>query len=296
MSGLIQEVSEGLAAVVQSSDEMVLRVEGRRRLPGTGIVWSQDGVIVTAHHILERDEGIHVGLPNGEKVPAELVGRDSSTDLAALRIKGAELQQPRWEEPDTLNVGHLVLALGRPGQSVQSTLGIVSALGGSWRTPAGGHVDNYLQTDVVMYPGFSGGPLVSMSGGVLGLNTSVFRGTSIAIPTPTIKSVVESLIAHGRVRRGYLGVGIQPVRIPEAIAEDIDQETGLMVVSLEAGSPAETAGVTMGDTILALNGEPIRHMDELLTKLGPESAGMTSTLRILRSNEVKDLDVTIGEK
>ena len=152
-----------------------------------------------------------------------------------------------------LKVGHLALALGRPDESIMATLGIIHALGKGWRTPAGGEVDTYLQSDVVMYPGFSGGPLVSAAGEVMGVNSSaLLRGASLAIPTATVRQVVDTLLTHGRVRRGYLGVSAQVVRLPAALAQQIDQETGLLLGSVEPGSPAEKASLFMGDTIVAL--------------------------------------------
>ena len=176
-------------------------------------------MVVTAHHVVERDENIKVGLPDGSTVSATLVGRDPSTDLAVLRVQGVELAQAKQAEQEKLRVGHLVLALGRPGKSLRATLGIVSALGQEWVTPEGGRLDRYLQTDVVMYPGFSGGPLVDVDGKVLGLNTSALaRGRSITVPVLSIGRVVESLLAHGRVRRGYIGVGAQYVRLPGPLA------------------------------------------------------------------------------
>src|SRR4051794_18910444 len=172
MAEVLQCLSNALADTVEKAGAGVVRIEARRRLPATGIVWSNDGVIVTANHVVERDDNITVGLPNGETASATLVGRDPSTDLAVLRVQGANLTAIGQANPDSLRVGHLVLALGRPGNKVLSTLGIVSAIGEGWRTRGGGELDSYLQTDVVMYPGFSGGPLVDASGQVIGLNTS----------------------------------------------------------------------------------------------------------------------------
>jgi S1-C subfamily serine protease len=296
MAEVIREMSQGFAGIVEAAEGNVIRVEGRRRIPASGIVWSDDGVIVTAHHVLKRDRDLNIGLPNGEMIPAELIGRDATTDLAALRVEGADLHAPKWGTPDDLRVGHLVLALGRPGKSIQATLGIVSAVAGSWRTSAGGEIGHYLQTDVVMYPGFSGGPLVNVEGEIVGLNTSAFRGVSLTLPTPTVSRVIESLLSHGRVRRGYLGVGLQPVRLPEKKVKGLDQETALLVISVEGESPAEDAGVVLGDTILALNDEPIRHLDDLLSKLGTDLAGVDASLRILRGGEVETLRVKVGEK
>lgn len=296
MAKVLRNLSDALATTVEATGPAVVRVEGRRRLPASGIVWSADGIIVTAHHVVQRDENIGVGLPNGQAVPATLVGRDPTTDLAVLRAQTEGLTPPAWTDLESLQVGHLVLALGRPGQTVQATLGIVSALGDSWRTPAGGRLDRYLQTDVVMYPGFSGGPLVDAAGQVLGLNTSaLLRGISLTVPAPTLRQVVETLLAHGRVRRGYLGVGAQPVRLPAALKQQLGQETGVLLVSVESGSPAEQGGLLLGDTIVSLDGQPVRHMDDLLALLSGDRVGAAVPVRIVRGGQVQELTVVIGE-
>lgn len=297
MSGIVAELSDGLAQAVETVGPALVRVEGRRRLPASGVVWSADGVIVTAHHVVSRDEGIRIGLANGEVLDAALVGRDPTTDLAVLRVNGAEPSPATWADPDDLRVGHLVLAVGRPGQSAQSTLGIVSALGESWRTPAGGHVDRYLQTDVVMYPGFSGGPLVDVAGQVRGINTSaLLRGISLALPTSTVRDVVAALLEHGRIRRGYLGIGGQPVRLPDNVAAELGQETGILLVSVEPDSPAGQGGLALGDTIVAFDGEKTHDLDDLLALLGGERVGKKTPIRILRGGELKQMTVTVGEK
>jgi S1-C subfamily serine protease len=196
-----------------------------------------------------------------------------------------------------MGVGHIVLALGRPGRTVQATMGVVSALGDSWRTPMGGQIDRYLATDVVMYPGFSGGPLVGANGRLLGLNTSgLNQGVSLAIPAATLERVVDTLRAHGRVRRGYLGVSTQRVRLPEGVANEVGQKSGLLVVAVESGSPAETAGLTLGDTLLALSGKPIQMHEDLLAALSGEVVGQKEVARVLRGGQVQELAIKIGER
>jgi S1-C subfamily serine protease len=297
MTEVLQNLSDALASTVEAAGPGVVRVEARRRLPASGIVWSSDGVILTAHHVVERDENIGVSLPDGQSATATLVGRDPTTDLAVLRTQSVSLTPPTWVEPESLRVGHLVLGLGRPGRTVQATLGIVSALGEGWRTPAGGRVEPYLQTDLVMYPGFSGGPLVDAAGRVLGLNTSaLLRGVSLTVPTPTVRQVVETLLAHGRVRRGYLGVGAQPVRLPAALGEQLDQETGLLLVSVEPDGPADHGGFLLGDTIVAFDGQPVRHMDDLLALLSGDRVGASAPVRVVRGGQVMETTVTIGER
>jgi len=294
---VLSNLSDALAATVAAASSGVVQVGGRRRLPASGIVWSADGVIITAHHVVEHDDNISVGLPDGQAATATLVGRDPTTDLAVLRAQARGLTPPTWAEPDSLRVGHLVLALGRPGQTVRATLGIVSALGNSWHTPAGGRLDRYLQTDVVMYPGFSGGPLVDVMGRVLGLNTSaLLRGLSMTVPTPSLRRVVETLLAHGRIRRSYLGVGTQPVRLPPAMVSQLGQETGLLLASVEPNSPAERGGLLLGDTIIALDRQPIRYVDDLLAFLSGDRIGKAVLVRILRSGQVQEPTITIGER
>jgi S1-C subfamily serine protease len=197
----------------------------------------------------------------------------------------------------SLRVGHLVLALGRPRQTVQATLGIVSVLGAGWRTPAGGQMDRYLQTDVVMYPGFSGGPLVDAAGRVVGLNTSaLLRGVSLTVPVPTLRRVIQMLLAHGRVRRGFLGMSTQPVRLPAGLAQQLGQETGLLLTAVEPDSPAEQGGLVLGDTLVALDGTPIRQHDDVLTFLSPERIGTAVLARLIRGGQVQEQHVVVGEQ
>lgn len=309
MSDVLKSLSDGLAAVVENTSPGIVRVEARRRLPGSGIVWSADGLIITAHHIVEQTENIHIGLHDGTVVSARLVGRDPNTDLAVLKTEAA-LTPPQWANEDDLKVGHLVLALGRPGAQVQATLGVVSAIeeeqteekrkqrrGGRHegrRSVSGGVA---IQTDVVMYPGFSGGPLVDAAGLVRGMNTSgMSRGTSLTIANAAIRRVAESLLSHGKVRRGYLGVGAQPVRLPAALSKQLDQEVGLMLVSVEADSPAEKSGLLLGDILVALDDYSVQVIDELLMLLNSERVGKEITVRVIRGGQLHDLKVSVGER
>lgn len=296
MTGL-QELSNALADAVTTAGQSLVRVNARRLLPASGVVWSMDGLIVAAHHTIHAEAEIGIGLPDGQTIQAALVGRDPGTDLALLRAEASDLTPAVWVEANDLRVGYPVMALGRPGRSVQATLGIVSAVGGGWRTPAGGTIDPYLQTDVVMYPGFSGGPLIGVEGHVMGINSSaLMRGVSLTIPLPTVRRVVEALLAFGRVRRGYLGIGSQPVRLPQALTEQLGQETGVLIVSVEPGSPADAGGLVLGDTIVTLDGERVEHMDNLLGLLSSERVGRTVPVQVVRGGQAQELSVTIGEQ
>lgn len=285
---LFEDISNAMADTVEAASKGVVRVEARKRLPATGIIW-RENVIVSAHHVIRKDDNISVGLPDGSVVTANLVGRDPDSDIAVLRVEQALTPLPLAQD-GSLRVGHLALAVGKPGEHVQTTLGVVSALGT-------GQMDGLIQTDVVMYPGFSGGPLVDASGRVQGMNTSGFnRGASIAIATKKINQVVETLLTHGRMKKGYLGVGAQPVRLPEKLAGEIGQETGLMLASVEAGSPGEQGGLLQGDIIVAVDGQPTPHLDALLMLLGGDRVGKTIPVKIVRGGQVQDVTVTVGEK
>lgn len=296
MADVLQSISSDLAQTVEQAGASIVKVEARRRLPASGIIWSADGVVVTSNHGVERDDNITLGLPGGDVVAAELIGRDPTTDIAVLRAATDSLTAPNWASFGDLKVGHLVLALGRPGQTVQATLGVISALGESWRTRAGGHIDYYVQTDVVMYPGFSGGPLVGAGGAVLGMNSSsLARGVSLTLPTATVRRVVETLVAHGRVKRGFLGVKAQVVQLPEGIAGELNQETGLLLAAVEKGSPADSGGLLLGDTMVSFDGESTRHMDDLLALLSGDRIGREVPVQIVRGGAVQTVTVTVGE-
>jgi S1-C subfamily serine protease len=318
MSEVLESLSSALAGVVEGVGVQIARVDGRRRLPATGIIWSADGLIVTAHHVVEQDEDIKVGFLNGDTVDATLVGRDPSTDIVVLKANIEDLSPASWTDFEQVRVGNLALALGLPGKNVQATLGIVSALGngGSGRRlhHHGGHrrggrhgrrgdgmgmiapLDQYIRTDVVMYPGFSGGPLVGADGNILGMNTSIVRGMSIAIPSSTIQRVVETLQTHGHVRRGYLGVTSQPVALPAVLKEELDQESGLLIIAVEPDSPADKGGLKLGDTIVGIDGYSVVTMEDLLSLLSADRVEKETSVQIVRGGEVLEITLVIGER
>ena len=292
MPELAEQFSDSLAAVVERTAPSVVRVEGRRRGAASGVAWSED-VVITTHHALEWDE-VTVGFPEGKTDKASLVGRDPGTDIAALRVPGARLIPASWTDVDGLKVGHLVLAVSRPGRTAQARLGIVSALADGWRTPSGGKVDRYLQTDLALHVGFSGSALVDTGGRVRGLNTAgLLRRTATAMPVATVRRVVESLLAHGQVRRGYLGIGAQPVRLP---AVEGGQPAALLISSVQADSPASRAGLMLGDVLLALDGHPLAHPADLLPLLDEDRIGAASRARVLRGGEVREVEVVIAAR
>ncbi len=298
--GFLVGLSNDLADAVARAGQYVVRVNGRRRQPASGILWSTDGVVVTADHVLEADEGITVTLPNGNDAPAQLVGRDPSTDIAVLRVQASGLSGAEIAEPSSVKVGNLVLAVARPGEGQpMATIGVVSALTGPWRTWRGGMLERLIQTDVTLYPGFSGGALVDASGRVAGLNTSLLaRGVSAALPVDTIQRVAQALLTQGRVKRGYLGVSTQAVALPQTLSQSLglSQDTGLLVVGVEQGGPAEKGGLMLGDLMVGLGGQTVQNADQLQAMLGADRVGQTIQARIIRGGQIRDLTITVGER
>lgn len=292
------QLSQSLAAAVEAVGPAVVRVEGRRGRPGSGVVWSADGIIVTADHVLERDEDIRVARADGTIVDATVAGRDATTDVAVLRAAGAGLMPPQWASLAALRVGHLILALSRPGLTVRARIGIISAMSSEkWRAPSGAEFDHYVEPDVEVSWGFSGGALVDSGGKVLGMTTTgVLRRTPLAIPRTTLETVVPQLLAEGRIRRGFLGIGSHPVRLPAAVRDQLGQRAGLIVVAVEPGSPAERSGVALGDVIVAIDGAPVHHPGEVAARLGADVVGKSLAVRILRGGVLQDLSVMVGER
>ncbi len=297
MSEILKQVSAALVETVAALESAVVRVEARQRLPGSGVIWSATGLVVTSAHVVERDDNIRLGLSDGRVVGARLLGRDAGADLAVLQAEAQDLPAPVWAEAEALEVGSLVLALGRPAARALATLGIISAVDQGWNTPAGGFVDHYVQTDTVMYPGFSGGPLVDAGQRVLGVNTSALvSGLSVTIPTQTVRRVVEALRQNRRVRRGYLGVQAQAVALPEVLRERLHQESGLLLIHVEPNSPAAQSRLVQGDTLVTLNGQPLRSLNDLALVLNGDRGEDKLVAQVVRAGQVRELPIAIGER
>jgi S1-C subfamily serine protease len=294
----LNQLSEAMVAAVEKAGASTLLVDARKRFPASGIAIAPD-LVLTADHVVERDDDIQVILPDGTQLAAKLAGRDPGSDLAVLRLE-RPVASPAEAAAQEARVGQLVLALGRPTtEGIQASLGVVSAIGGPVRTGHGGLLERYLRTDATPYPGFSGGPLVDTSGLVVGLNTSgLGRGAALTIPAALGWEIASTLAKHGHVRRGFIGVRSQPVPIAAAQQKALgrEQASGLLLVGVEDNSPAEKGGLLVGDIIVALAGKPLADPDELLAALVGDVVGKPTSFEILRGGQPLGVSITIGER
>jgi S1-C subfamily serine protease len=296
---VLLSLSNNLADAVERAGQSTVAVHARQRQPASGVHW-RPGVIVATDHTIERDDDITITLPDGKSVPATLAGRDPSTDLAILKVDGANLPVAAIGDATALRVGHMALAVGRFGEGgLGTSLGVVSALSGAWNTWRGGQVDQFVRADVTLYPGFSGGPLVNAAGEIVGINTSgLSRNMGLTIPAATVNRVVDQLLSTGRIARGYLGLGLQPVRLPDTLKQAVGttSDTGVIIISIEGGGPAEQAGLFIGDILVTLDGTPVTDTDAVQGLLGPERIGSALAAKVARGGQPVDVAITVGER
>jgi S1-C subfamily serine protease len=288
MANELAALSNELAVVVERTGHAVVAVHARPRFSSSGVFW-RPGIVVTAEHTIRREEEITVTLPDGRNVPASLAGSDPGTDLAILKVEAD--QAPLIRATTDPIPGNLALTIGRSEDSgVNATMGIISAVSGSWRTWRGGRLDRYIRLDLTLYPGSSGGLVVNAAGEALGIATSVLsRIAGLAIPSSTIDRVAGEILARGRVARGYLGVGLQPVELP-------DHHKGLIVLSLEPQGPAAKAGVLIGDIFTSLGGSPVADTDDIQSVLESHAVGQPVPAVVSRGGVSQSIDIIVGER
>jgi len=291
-----------LAKAVERVSPVVVAIDARPRVATSGIVW-RDGVIVSTNHTVRRDEEITVSLGDGRRLPASLVGRDPSTDLAVLRLEtdqGLGIDPVATVNHNELGVGNVTLAVGRIHRGgVTASFGIVSALGDKWRTWRGGEIDRLIRPDISIFIGFSGGALIDVEGRVIGINTTgLARGAGLTIPASTVNYVVDTLLEHGRIARPYLGVSMQPVALPAELRSNLNlpNESALLILSVEAEAPAGRAGMTLGDVLVTLEGAPVADTYDVQTVLSRSRIGQTIRATILRGGQQHEITLTLAER
>ena len=296
MHTALTELSDSVAAIVEAVSASTVLIAARPRFASTGVVWAP-GIVVTADHTIQSEE-IGVRLPDGREAQATVAGRDRATDIAVLRVE-SDLAPPRLGDSNALKAGQLAIAAGRSEQGVTAAMGIVSTAGGAWRTWRGGLIDRFVRLDVALYPSSSGAAVAGADGAVSGIATSgLSRTSSILIPRTTVDLVVEELLRRGRISRGYLGVGLQPVPIPEHLKNKLalSQDGGVIVLTIEPGGPADEAGLTIGDVLLELKGQPVADTDDMQSALSKAPVGAEVEVRVLRGGESKQVTLKVGEK
>lgn len=294
----LEAISNGFAAAAEAIGPSVVAIYARRWLPGSGVVW-QKGVVVTADHNIRREEDITVVGADGKVTKATLAGRDSSTDLAVLKLAPA-FAEASIDPNATLKLGHVVLALGRSrGTNLVASAGIVGAAGSEWRTWRGGRLDQHIRLDLNLYPGFSGGPLVNATGKVVGINTrGLGRGRPVVIPVSNVNRAVDELLKHGHIVRPYLGLAMQPAALPESLRGKVASgaTSALLVVHVEPAGPAEKAGALLGDLVVQLEGKAVADTEPIQELLQSAKVGDRVKLTALRGGTPVQLDILLGDR
>ncbi len=298
MENPLLSLSDQLASVVERAGQSVVAIHARPRFDSSGVHW-KPGIVVTAEHTIRRDEDIRITTANGGTHTAELAGRDPGTDLAVLRVKDLDVPVASRAEATTVRPGNVILAVGRMQDSASAAFGVLSSISGASQTWRGGRLDQVVRLDLALHPGASGGAVVDAGGNLIGIATSALSRVSVfAIPLTTVTRVVEKLLAHGRVPRGYLGVGLQPVAIPDHLKAklNLSSSSGLIAISVDPEAPAGRAGMVIGDILLELSSRAISDPEDVQDALDSDSIGKIVKARILRGGAVTELDVTVGER
>lgn len=306
VTGVAESISPSVVNIevghqVRSRTSSEARSREEKTGSGSGFVFTPDGFILTNSHVIHRATRIEAALSDGRSLPAELIGDDPETDLAVIRIGASGLVPARLGDSERIKPGQLVIAIGNPyGFQTTVTAGVVSALGRSLRSRSGRLIDNIIQTDAALNPGNSGGPLVTSQGEVIGVNTAVIlpaQGLCFAIAINTAKFVASRLIKDGRVRRSYIGIGGQNVPLHRRVVRfhDLRVESGILIVSIEANSSGQRAGLREGDVIIAFDDKPVRGIDDLHRLLTEEKVGVKSSLVIIRGSEKIEREIVPAE-
>ncbi len=290
----LSQFSTAVAARAAAARPLVAGIRVRGHSLRSGTLWRKD-VVVASEQALPRMEEAEIVLGDGKTFPARLAGRDPGTNVAVLRLDGSA--QPAWSQATEPQPGAVVLALASDGAGGSAVrLGVVHMVGPAWHSRAGGRIDRRIGLDLWMGRGEEGGPVIDAAGGLLGISTLGPRRRVLVIPTATVERVLEPLLSRGRIARGWLGLAVQPVQVPEELRQEAGQAQALMILGVSKDGPAAQAGVLMGDILVALDGAPVAGMSQLAGLLGPDAVGKQIELRLIRAGRVQSLNATVGER
>lgn len=290
-------LSNAMADAVERAGAAVVQVNGRQRQSASGVVFAPN-LILTADHVLEREDNLTVGTPDKRTLPAQFVGRDTSSDLAVLQVADLNIN-PITAGQNAARVGQFILLVGRPStDGLMASLGIVSAVGGPLRTGHNTALEQYIRTDAIPYPGFSGGPLVDSAGAVVGLmTTGLVQGAALGVPAAIAWRIADTLTQQGYIKRGFLGISSQPVELPEGQRGGwTGGEFGLLIMRVEPDSPAQHGGLLLGDILVALDGQGLNDTDDLQALLSGDRVGKAVPVQVIRGGALQTLQVTIGQR
>ncbi|MEL6381860.1 MAG: S1C family serine protease [Cyanobacteria bacterium J06626_18] len=294
----LQALSNDLSTLITQTSASVVAVKGRRS-SGSGIHWRQ-GLIVTSCEALNPGDTLTLELADGQTVATELLGSDPATDVAVLSLpEGSNLPVAAVGDSQKLALGQLVATVGRSARrGVFTSLGMVSQISGPWRSQSGGQLDQYIEVTLTLYRGSAGCPLIDAGGQVVGFNTFGPRRRILTIPATTVHTVVEQLQQRGKIARGYLGLGMQAVPLPESVRQqhDLANKAGIIVVSVETGRAADQAGILLGDVMIAINEDLVESVQQVQMLLGPQSVGQDFQIKLLRGGQIQTVLVTVGER
>ncbi|MBE3561174.1 MAG: trypsin-like peptidase domain-containing protein [Ktedonobacteraceae bacterium] len=294
-SQILRTLSNQMADAVERISPALVLVDGRSRQPASGFVYEQN-LILTASHVLERDDHLTIRTHDGRVLAAQLAGRDAGTDLAVLRVTDADIE-PAQSAAEEARVGQLVMAVGRTAEGPMASSGVVSIVNGPLRTERGATIDRYIRTDAIPYPGFSGGPLINVEGHVLGLlTTGLVNGIALALPYSIARGIADILARQGQVKRGYLGISSQFIDIPATQRVGRSREHGLLLLKVDENSPAHRGSLLVGDILIALDGQSLNDTGDLHRLLVGERVGKTVPVEVIRGTALQTLQVTIEQR
>jgi len=297
MANDLQNISNEMAEIVGRAAASIVAVQGRRGIGSSGIVW-RDNLILTSSEGVRAEDGIQLLLPDGRAAAAHLRGRDPGTDLAVLETDASGLPALDFADDGALQAGQLALAVGRTANTGPiASFGIVSGVSGEWKTWRGGKLDRFVRLDISAYPTLSGGAALGASGNLIGLvSTGLSRSSVLAVTRGTIERVAGKLIQQGYVSRGFLGVTLQPVKLPPQLQEYLGQNSGIMLLGIEPEGPASVGGLVLGDVLVAAEGQPLAQPEALADLLEGTPSGKSVKFKVLRAGVLQELDVRVGER
>ena len=286
--------SQNVAEIIETVGKSIVSIQGQR-FSCSGIYW-QEGIIVTSAENIKRPKDVTITLPNGETAPVKLLGSDRSRDVAVFE-SNIKLPVAPVDGDYKPKVGQTAIAVGRNSRGLIASQGIISTVGDPWRSTLGGYIDRFISVDLNLYSGMAGSALVNPQGQVIGFNTTGPRRSVLTIPAATVGRVVTQLLEQGHIRRGYLGIAMQPVDLPDSLVTEFSLQTqqGLMIVNVEPQSPAAEAGMILGDILTKIETTPVAKLRDLQAFLEPQNIGKAIAVELIRGGKLKNISLTVGD-